>query len=290
MTYLVFRPYWEVPTELMMDELGPRAAWDGEKLAESGIVLVKKDGDQSHNLPLTPENLQRLGRDLRMRQLPGEHNALGRVEVHVPEPARRLPARHAGGGLFALARRDFSHGCIRVGDPVALAEFVLKDQPEWNEESIKAAMDGEDNNRVDLAKPVPVFVTYRPRPRSPTARCASTATSTGWIRSSRRCWRRATRTARRRRARELRGFYGRISTGVPMGTASNSSSMSRRLSATHPSVQSHEDVRPVDHDLPPSGVFMGGAARLTKAAMMRSWLLVRDQFDSRPRSASFGFG
>jgi murein L,D-transpeptidase YcbB/YkuD len=71
MTYLVFRPFWEVPTELMMDELGPRAAWDSEALAQSGIVLVKKDGDMSQNLPLTPENLQRLGRDLRMRQLPG---------------------------------------------------------------------------------------------------------------------------------------------------------------------------------------------------------------------------
>jgi murein L,D-transpeptidase YcbB/YkuD len=64
------------------------------------------------------------------------------------------------GGLFALARRDFSHGCIRVGNPVGLAEFVLKDQPEWNEETIKAAMDGEDNHRVDLANPVPVYVTY----------------------------------------------------------------------------------------------------------------------------------
>jgi murein L,D-transpeptidase YcbB/YkuD len=40
---------------------------------------------------------------------------------------------------------------------VALAQFVL---PNWNEEQVKAAMDGEDNNRVDLPTPVPVYVTY----------------------------------------------------------------------------------------------------------------------------------
>ena len=160
MTYLVFRPYWEVPTELMMDELGPRAAWDGEKLSESGIVLVKKDGDMSKNLPLTPENLQRLGRDLRMRQLPGPNNALGRVKFMFPNQHDVYLHDTQVGGLFALARRDFSHGCIRVGDPVGLAEFVLRGQPEWDEAAIKAAMDGKDNHRVDLANPVPVFVTY----------------------------------------------------------------------------------------------------------------------------------
>jgi murein L,D-transpeptidase YcbB/YkuD len=160
MSYLVFRPYWEVPTELMMDELGPRAAWDGPQLTEQGIVLVKKDGDPNNSLPLTPENLRRLGRDLRMRQLPGPHNVLGRVKFMFPNQHDVYLHDTQVGGLFALARRDFSHGCIRVGDPVALAEFVLRDQPEWNEQSIKDAMDGEDNHRVDIANPVPVFVTY----------------------------------------------------------------------------------------------------------------------------------
>ena len=161
MTYLVFRPFWEVPTELMMDELGPRAAWDSEALTESGIVLVSKNGDGSKTYPLTPENLQRLGSSYRMRQLPGPHNALGRVKFMFPNQNNVYLHDTQVGGLFALARRDFSHGCIRVGDPVALAQFVLRDMPEWNEESIKAAMDGDDDNhRVNLRTPVPVFVTY----------------------------------------------------------------------------------------------------------------------------------
>lgn len=159
MTYLVFRPYWEVPSELMMDELGPRAAWDRELLQRQGIVLVKKGGG-SANLPLTPENLKRIGRDLRMRQLPGEHNVLGLVKFMFPNMHDVYLHDTQVGGLFALARRDFSHGCIRVSDPVALAEYVLRDQPEWNVARIRDAMKGEDNYRVNLPKPVPVFVTY----------------------------------------------------------------------------------------------------------------------------------
>jgi murein L,D-transpeptidase YcbB/YkuD len=157
MSYVVFRPYWDVPTDLMMDELGPRAAWDSEALTESGMVLVSKNGDGSKTYPLTPENLQRLGSTYRMRQLPGPHNALGRVKFMFPNQHDVYLHDTQVGGLFALARRDFSHGCIRVGDPVALAEFVL---PDWSEDAIKAAMDGEDNNRVNLPNPVPVFVTY----------------------------------------------------------------------------------------------------------------------------------
>jgi murein L,D-transpeptidase YcbB/YkuD len=159
MSYLIFRPFWEVPAELMMDELGPRAAWDGDLLERQGIVLVKKNGSGT-NLPLTTENLKRLGRDLRMRQLPGPHNVLGLVKFMFPNMHDVYLHDTQTGGLFALARRDFSHGCIRVSDPVGLAEHVLRDQPEWDADKIKDAMQGEDNHRVNLASPVPVYVTY----------------------------------------------------------------------------------------------------------------------------------
>lgn len=63
-------------------------------------------------------------------------------------------------GLFARARRDFSHGCIRVENPAALAAFVLADRPKWTPERIAAAINGERTQRVDLPAPVPVFIYY----------------------------------------------------------------------------------------------------------------------------------
>ncbi len=160
MSYLVFRPYWEVPLELMMDELGPRAAWDSERLQGQGIVLVKRNSDGSKSLPLTPANLQRIGKDLRMRQLPGPNNVLGTVKFMFPNMHDVYLHDTQTGGLFGFARRDFSHGCIRVSDPVALAVHVLRNQPGWGPEQVKEAMQGADNHRVEVVTPVPVFVTY----------------------------------------------------------------------------------------------------------------------------------
>jgi len=62
--------------------------------------------------------------------------------------------------LFSRARRDFSHGCIRVEDPVTLAAWVLRDKPEWTRDRIKAAMNGDNTVVVDLDKPIPVLILY----------------------------------------------------------------------------------------------------------------------------------
>jgi murein L,D-transpeptidase YcbB/YkuD len=62
--------------------------------------------------------------------------------------------------LFGRARRDFSHGCVRVQDPVALAEWVLKDQAPWTRKRIEAAMAGTATLRVDLAQPLTVILFY----------------------------------------------------------------------------------------------------------------------------------
>ena len=62
--------------------------------------------------------------------------------------------------LFSRSRRDFSHGCIRVEDPVALAKWVFQGMPEWTEDSIRAAMNGEETMPVKLKEPIPVLILY----------------------------------------------------------------------------------------------------------------------------------
>ncbi len=62
--------------------------------------------------------------------------------------------------LFSRSRRDFSHGCIRVEDPVALAAWLLRDKPEWTADHIRAATLGDETFRVDLERPVPVLIVY----------------------------------------------------------------------------------------------------------------------------------
>jgi murein L,D-transpeptidase YcbB/YkuD len=160
MKYVVFRPYWELPLEIMLHEFGPRAEWDAVNLERLGFVIVD-ESDPKHHLPLTPENLERMGKGYRMRQLPGPNNALGLVKFMFPNPYDIYLHDTSVPGMFAFTRRDMSHGCIRVSEPVALAVHVLRDVPGWDEERVKAAMEGtEDDVRVDLPVPLPVLIVY----------------------------------------------------------------------------------------------------------------------------------
>jgi murein L,D-transpeptidase YcbB/YkuD len=63
--------------------------------------------------------------------------------------------------LFANARRDFSHGCIRVEAPADLAELVLRGQGAWDRTAIEAAMeDSARTQHVRLSRPMVVYVLY----------------------------------------------------------------------------------------------------------------------------------
>src|SRR4029453_10523856 len=160
MRYLIFRPYWEVPLSIVRAELLPKALRDPGFLEREGMVLVSGESEDASVVSPTRENLERVGIDLRVRQLPGAQNALGLVKFVMPNAHDVYLHDTAAKALFARARRDFSHGCIRLSDPVALAAHVLRDQPQWTIESIRAAMDGDDNRRVDLLRPVPVCIVY----------------------------------------------------------------------------------------------------------------------------------
>ena len=68
--------------------------------------------------------------------------------------------RHTAQGLFAEARRAFSHGCIRVEDPLQLAQFVLRNDPNWNRAALEAAAASSTPQRINLAMPIRVFIMY----------------------------------------------------------------------------------------------------------------------------------
>jgi murein L,D-transpeptidase YcbB/YkuD len=60
----------------------------------------------------------------------------------------------------SLRLRHFSHGCVRVSDPVGLAQYVLRDSPEWTREKILAAMNGTSPVTVTLKNRIRVFIVY----------------------------------------------------------------------------------------------------------------------------------
>ncbi len=161
MRYLIFRPYWNVPRSILRNELLPVLRRDPGYLQRTDMEIVRGQSDEAQPVAATDENLALLEQgQLRLRQRPGPKNSLGRVKFIFPNDENvylhDTPAR----SLFGRARRDFSHGCVRLEDAAALAQWALRDQPDWTRERIEAAMEGKTSLRVDLAQPLPVILFY----------------------------------------------------------------------------------------------------------------------------------
>ena len=161
MEYLVFRPYWNVPTSISREEILPALRWDPTRLERNDMELVRGTGEDAVPVAVTPENLAlvRTGH-LWIRQRPGPQNALGLVKFMFPNEENVYLHDTPVQELFSRARRDFSHGCVRVEHPVGLAHWVLRGTPGWDLEAIREAMHGEGPVKVRLARPIEVLMFY----------------------------------------------------------------------------------------------------------------------------------
>jgi murein L,D-transpeptidase YcbB/YkuD len=161
MTYIVLRPYWDVPYSITTREMLPSIRHNPAYLARHGLEIASGGGDASATVPPTPENIEALARGTyRLRQVPGPNNSLGLAKFIMPNPFNVYLHDTPAQSLFGRSSRAFSHGCVRVADPVALAQYVLRDEPTWTRESIVAAMNGTRPLRIDLRTPIRVFIVY----------------------------------------------------------------------------------------------------------------------------------
>lgn len=159
---VIFRPYWDVPHSIVVHEILPKLAHEPRYLDTQHLELVSGQTDASPVVPPSAANLRllALGR-LRLRQRPGADNALGLVKFQLPNVHDVYLHDTPEGRLFGQARRTFSHGCIRVGDPAALGVYALQGAAgNWDREHVEAAMHGDATLRVPLAKPVQVLILY----------------------------------------------------------------------------------------------------------------------------------
>lgn len=141
---VVFSPYWNVPYDIVEKEILPSIEKNPDYLAEN---KMEKVGEPVDGIPT-------------VRQLPGPKNSLGKVKFLFPNSFdiyfHDTPAK----GLFSKDKRAYSHGCIRLSDPVKMANYLLRNQPEWTPEKIDEAMNSGQEQFVKLKAPVPVLITY----------------------------------------------------------------------------------------------------------------------------------
>ena len=159
MRFIEFSPYWNVPPSIARKELVPHLRRDAAYFEREGFEFVTGSGQVVNTL--APEHMDAVFRgDWRIRQRPGPKNALGDIKFVFPNNDNIYLHHTPAPKLFERNRRDFSHGCIRVEAPVALAQFVLHDEPAWTEERIRQAMEKGESHTLRLAQPLPVLIAY----------------------------------------------------------------------------------------------------------------------------------
>ncbi len=159
MRFIEFSPYWNVPPSIARNETLPKLRRDPAYFEQQGFEFVSGSGEV--HTTLSEQYLDAVARgQMRIRQRPGPRNALGDIKFVFPNNSNIYLHHTPSPGLFQRERRDLSHGCIRVEEPVALAQFVLQDAPEWTEARIRAAMAQGQSSTLRLAEPLPVVIAY----------------------------------------------------------------------------------------------------------------------------------
>lgn len=156
MTHIVFSPYWNVPPDIAANETVPEVLKDPAFLDRTNMEVVDKAGNVVDPSSIDLNNPA----EYRFRQRPGGANSLGLVKFMFPNQYNVYLHDTPADSLFARASRSLSHGCVRVEGPRQLAQYLLRDQPEWTPEKIDDAMQAGEERTVKLTRPVPVYLGY----------------------------------------------------------------------------------------------------------------------------------
>ncbi|WP_051661095.1 L,D-transpeptidase family protein [Bosea sp. 117] len=158
MEYVVFNPAWNVPPGIARKEMLPKLASDPYALSRQGIDVVR------NGRVVDPGSIDwsRGTQGYSFRQPPGERNALGNIKFMFPNKHSVYLHDTPSRSLFANARRAYSHGCVRVFEPLKFGEAIFAlgmPTDTWSQQRI-AKMKGGSEKYVNLKQRFPVHLVY----------------------------------------------------------------------------------------------------------------------------------
>jgi murein L,D-transpeptidase YcbB/YkuD len=160
MQTVVFNPDWTVPRTILGEELLPELQGGKDVLTEKHIHLYDDKNQEVDPSSINWSSVDPETFPYTLRQPPEEMNALGRVKFLFPNKysiyLHDTPNRH----LFEVGRRTFSHGCIRIENPLQLAEILLRGQDGWDANRIDQVVATGETQNVALEHRIPVLIVY----------------------------------------------------------------------------------------------------------------------------------
>ena len=155
-----FNPFWHVPVSIAIKDKLKKLRDDPQTMADKGFTVYTKSGEALNPIAINWSNVDANNFNYHLVQSPGVHNALGKIRFNIDSPfgvyLHSTPDKY----LFQKTVRNFSSGCIRVGEPNKLAVFVLNQPDIWTLKKVDEAMEGNETYNVKVKPAVPVYITY----------------------------------------------------------------------------------------------------------------------------------
>ncbi|MBK1731694.1 L,D-transpeptidase family protein [Thiococcus pfennigii] len=159
LAYLEVNPTWTVPPTILAEDILPNMRVDRGYLAERGLQVVDYRGNR-----IRPERVDwdqpAASFPYLLRQPPSDDNALGRIKFMFPNQFAVYLHDTPQRALFARPQRALSSGCVRVEDPLRLAELLLDDPQRWDRAAFEEIIASDRTRVVRLERPLAVLLAY----------------------------------------------------------------------------------------------------------------------------------
>ena len=163
MEYVVLSPYWNVPFSIIENELRGKLTANPNYLDHLDMEVVKGSGRKA--IAVDPgsidwANVTQETFKYTLRRRPGPKNDLGDVKFIFPNSNDIYLHDTPHDELFSQSSRSFSHGCVRLSEPIKLANYLLRDRPEWDKQTVLDSIATRREKYITLKEKLPVYLVY----------------------------------------------------------------------------------------------------------------------------------
>ena len=161
--YVVLAPYWNVPFSIIDKELRDKLTANPRYLDRLDMEVVKGYGRKAEVIdPATVDwaNVTQATFKYTLRRRPGPKNDLGDVKFIFPNSNDIYLHDTPHDELFSQTNRSFSHGCVRLSEPIKLATYLLRKQQEWDQATILDSIATHREKYITLKEKLPVYLVY----------------------------------------------------------------------------------------------------------------------------------
>ena len=155
---LILNPYWNVPTSIVRKEMLPKLKRNSNYLSKNNMELL------SGNTIIDPStvnwNKYTSSIPYSIRQKPGDDNALGKMKFIFPNNFSIYLHDTPSRSIFNESKRAFSHGCIRVENPMKLAQYILRNNQKWNSDNLQSSIESKKTISIQIKPTLPVYIVY----------------------------------------------------------------------------------------------------------------------------------